>query len=513
MDYILKCQECGKAFFTLEEKQYYIQRGLYYPKVCPSCTKKHERLLEEISKRWKLDAMQESSAYFYNIHEATEILEGEKCFVIGRKGAGKSAIVGYVDNLSDPKIFKRKMSFKNFPFNLLYQLSNEKFTVPNQYITIWKFIIYSTVCKLIIKNENIDFEFRKKLEVVYGGDPNRSLEKLIERWTTKEFSLQVLGTGFGINGDKTKQNEMLWSDKTDMLEELLLEYLDDSKYYILFDELDEDYRVFSTQEEKTQYIYLLTGLLKAVQNIRSIFKDSKNLFPVVFLRNDIFSLVRDPDKNKWSDFIIELEWNPVKIKNMLAHRLGIAYEQDKESFDELWHLLFQNSQVYMGHDRSRKMDAFTYISRSTQMRPRDFIKYMQECATIALVRRKDSITPGIIKEADDAFSEYLKGEIIDEIHVEMPEINDVLAIFSQIRKQTFNPSEFTSAYNEFVSKGKLTNRGAENVLIMLFDVNVIGNQPTMKGKTIFKYENKSARFNYKENIMIHRGLFKALQIF
>jgi hypothetical protein len=107
----------------------------------------------------------------------------------------------------------------------------------------------------------------------------------------------------------------------------------------------------------------------------------------------------------------------------------------------------------------------------------------------------------------------LKGEIIDEIHVEMPEINDVLAIFSQIRKQTFNPSEFTSAYNEFVSKGKLTNRGAENVLIMLFDVNVIGNQPTMKGKTIFKYENKSARFNYKENIMIHRGLFKALQIF
>lgn len=513
MTYLLTCKECNQEFFTPDENDYFIRRGLSLPKLCKECRDRHKALLDEISKRWKLDAMQESSAYFYNIQEAAEILNGEKCFVIGRKGSGKTAIVGYVDNLADSNIFTRKMSFKNFPFNILYQLSNEKYTIPNQYITIWKFIIYSTVCRLIIKNEAIDANFRLKLVKIYGNDPNKSLEQLIEHWTTKEFSLQILGTGFGINGEKAGTKEVSWFDKTDLLEELLLKYLDESKYYILFDELDEDYRAFATQEEKTQYIYLLTGLLKAVQNIRGVFRSQNNLYPVVFLRNDIFSMIRDPDKNKWSDFIIELEWNQEKIKNMLTHRLGVALSEEKKNFNELWYYLFQNAQVSMGHEASRKMDAFSYIARSTQMRPRDFIKYLQECATIAKSRNTNYIYSDIIKEADDAFSEYLKGEIIDEIHVEMPEINEVLAIFSQIRKQTFNPSEFTVAYNEFVHKGKIIDRGAENTLILLFDVNVIGNQPTMKGKTIFKYENKSARFNYKENIMIHRGLFKALQIF
>ena len=35
----------------------------------------------------------------------------------------------------------------------------------------------------------------------------------------------------------------------------------------------------------------------------------------------------------------------------------------------------------------------------------------------------------------------------------------------------------------------------------------------VKGQQIFKYQHLEALFNFNENIIIHRGLYKALQIF
>ena len=60
---------------------------------------------------------------------------------------------------------------------------------------------------------------------------------------------------------------------------------------------------------------------------------------------------------------------------------------------------------------------------------------------------------------------------------------------------------------------EIQNRGAEKVLKILFEYSVIGNAPSIKNQSIYKYEKNNARFNFKEQIIIHRGLFKALQIF
>ena len=102
-----------------------------------------------------------------------------------------------------------------------------------------------------------------------------------------------------------------------ILEDIILQYGTNSKYYIIFDELDEDYRDFSDDTEKQSYISLLTSLFKAVQDVKSIFfEEDVNIMPVVFLRDDIYMIIKDSDKNKWSDLKIELEWTKEKIKNL-----------------------------------------------------------------------------------------------------------------------------------------------------------------------------------------------------
>ena len=107
------------------------------------------QVLEEIA-TWKLDAKYDDNArYFYYKKEANLIEDDQKWFIIGRKGNGKSALSEYLYRTSSPDVFTVKLSFKNFPFNLLYSLNDGSYTAPNQYISLWKFLIYSSVCKLI----------------------------------------------------------------------------------------------------------------------------------------------------------------------------------------------------------------------------------------------------------------------------------------------------------------------------------------------------------------------------
>ena len=69
-------------------------------------------------------------------------------------------------------------------------------------------------------------------------------------------------------------------------------------------------------------------------------------------------------------------------------------------------------------------------------------------------------------------------------------------------------------YDERKKKGVIQNdKNAEAILKILFEHSVIGNVPSINNQAIFKYEKNSAKFNFKENIIIHRGLYKVLQIF
>jgi Cdc6-like AAA superfamily ATPase len=473
-----------------------------------------QQLYDEIISNWSVEAKKENRAYFYNIQEVNVIVEGRKTIVIGRKGSGKTAIAQHLFEMDKEDVFAEKLSFKNFPFNILYSLENQKeYTSPNQYISIWKYLIYSHICKKMITNKNINSNVRNKLTKLYGDSSIKSLNRLIEKWTSKSFGAEILGVGF--NYEREKQGpELTWIDAIDILEQVILDYCDTAKYLIIFDELDEDYKDFQSEAESTNYMCMLTSLFKAVQDIRNIFSaKEKQIIPVVFLRSDIYTRLKDSDKNKWSESIIYLEWDSNQIQRMLAHRLCVAFGIPDTDFNTIWYKLFDRRMVKMGNRQTREMDIFTYIERSTEMRPRDFIKYVKECVTIAKERSEIPISPPTVKDADDNFSEYLKGETIDEIFAVIPEVNEILGLLSTIRKQSFKFDTFEIEYNKLVERGMIPKRDVKKILLILFDAGVIGNQPSMRGKAIFRFSTKSPRFNFNETMMVHRGLYKALQIF
>ncbi|MCK3845191.1 MULTISPECIES: hypothetical protein, partial [Pseudomonas] len=473
-----------------------------------------QALLQEVA-TWKVEArLEDTSRYFFHINIVDKITSGSKSFVIGRKGTGKTAITEHIVKDVSYSRFAKKLSFKSFPFQDLYELTNNSYTAPNQYMTLWKYLIYSSVAKLMIKNEAIDNSIRQKLSAVYEGDVERSLARSIRRWVSGTFKISILGSGIEASGANAEQkNETSWIERVETLEDLLLEHLDGSEYLIVFDELDEDYRDITDPENYKRYTALLTGLFKAVQDVRSVFGEPYKLFPVVFLRDDIYDLLVDNDRNKWNDLKVPLAWDATTIKELLAFRISKAHSSIDPAlpFHQAWKMLFTNSPVKYGHKQQKGMKIFDYITRSTQLRPRDYIRYLQACAEEALRDNKSKITPEIVTKIDKSFSNYLRSEIEDEISGFLPNIKSILNLFSIVRKQTLSITEFEAAYEE-ESKNTTLERTADFVLTVLFNFSVIGNQPKQINTHVFRYITPEANFNRKEPIVLHRGLFKSLQI-
>ena len=88
----------------------------------------------------------------------------------------------------------------------------------------------------------------------------------------------------------------------------------------------------------------------------------------------------------------------------------------------------------------------------------------------------------------------------------------VLDLFTIMRKQTVRIDEFKSAFDSAVADGLIKTKDFQFVLQVLFHFSVLGNQPKQRSHQVFRYKNKEARLNMKENLILHRGLFRSLQI-
>lgn len=469
-------------------------------------------VLQEVA-AWKREAkIEDNTRYFWHVNEVDQIARGDRYFVIGRKGSGKSAICEYFSRASNHDTFAERLSFKSFPFNDLYTQKNDHFTTPNQYITIWKYLIYSTVCRLMLKDEKLESDVRTPLEKIYGG--SSPLSRLVGKWTSSEFGVSFVGFSLKVSKN-TGSAATNWIDRVHILEDFLLSRNDTNKYYILFDELDEDYRDIVSNHQSSQYTDLITSLFKAVQDVRATFyqSGSQGILPVIFLRDDIYDLIQDSDKNKWKDFRVDLSWDTPKIEKVIAFRISRAIDPECAKplpFHVAWTKLFGSGKLRIGKKGQKRIGSFDYISRSTLLRPRDFVTYLQNCAELAL-SRDNSITPSIVKAVDTAFSNYLREEFTDELFAILPDISGIFDVLSQLRKWNFTIREFEQAYASQLRSGFINEKNVKFVLQVLFLFDVIGNTPKV-GRFVFRYQNREARLNFNERVVVHRGLFKSLQI-
>lgn len=465
---------------------------------------------------WKIDSnLEDNERYFYKTFEVDMLLKGEKSYVIGRKGTGKTAIANFLKSNASYDYFVRSISLKHFPFNELYLLKDSSYTNPNEYITIWKYIIYIEILYLMQANESLDSGLRKAIESILPNKPVNSLSRRIKSITSKEFKFDAKIFSFSY-GSSDSEDQLSWIEKVDVLEELIFKNIGDATYFIIFDELDEDYRYQSVLEPTGEYLDLIAGLFKAVQYIKSLsFEHKLKINPVIFLRNDIYDLIQDHDKTKWSDLSISLKWTKYSIQSLIAYRLSkaISPEHPVESFDKVWSYFFSNRTVRFGGNRDKRTSIYDWITRETLLRPRDYIKFIQLCAKKVYESNESEILPSTVTTQDITYSSYFRSELSDEIHVILPDIEKIFELFSRIGKAYLKIEEFKLAYEELYAEGNTTHKDYKFVLLALFKFSVIGNHGNDTNKLVSRHINTEAKLNFNHTITVHRGLYKSLQLY
>ena len=470
-------------------------------------------VLSEIS-NWSIEAKEEdTSKYFYHFSDVSAIESGRKSYVIGRKGTGKTAIAEYINEKVSHKKFSRLLSFKNFPFNNLYNYSDDQYNRPNQYITIWTYVILYYLCSMMAENEAVYTKCTVDLRKYFDFEVDGALSQSVRNITDTEYSVNIFGIGGGIKNNSEKK-EFDFVKANEKLERFVKENIDNSEYYIIFDELDEDYRDVLDPDRKDGYFELLISLFKAVQIVRSIFSNSDiNVRPIIFLRDDIFDLCRDVDKNKWLDRAVTLRWDMRQLRNLINFRLSQALlggGQDT-STDKAWRQVFSVEST--GLPGGKKMETFKYICSRTFLRPRDVISYVRECAATAIANDHRRIGNSDIKEAIEGHSAYMRREVIDELFPVLDDVSEVLDVLTKIRKQIFTRKEFNDRYREFLnqSPGHKRNLSSSQVLKLLYHFNVLGNITTANHR-VFAYNSNAKSMNMDENLCVHHGLIYSLSI-
>src|SRR5690606_11744729 len=134
-----------------------------------------------------------------------------------------------------------------------------------------------------------------------------------------------------------------------------------------------------------------------------------------------------------------------KIKKLIAYRISKDADLvDDLSFEAAWALIFWHSEIKAGNRQSVSVNTFDYITRSTHLRPRDYIRYFQACCEESVSRNRSKISNETVKFVDRAFSNYLRDEIVDELTPLLSDIEDILQVISNLRKQSFSIGEFKS---------------------------------------------------------------------
>ena len=348
--------------------------------------------------------------YFIDMDFKQSILHEHKYFVVGRKGTGKSALYNWIarNQVTDGIMVSNK-SFSDFPFEKLLQLSDDAFSKPNQYQSIWKNIILSEYALLLCTDESnpIDdalIELRNYIKYVFGNDLV-DLHKTITRKSEKsEYGISIKG----ISGQYGEGKEIEYYNNcnnitvvNDRLHKVILDYLtrhETKGYIVQFDQLDDNYTYYVNNSD---YIQCIVSLFKTIYQLNQTYRSRNiNVKTVAYLRSDIYNKFyrHDPESARWDQYILKLNWSIINRNDWEnSNLLKLINARIKCSIPEMdvaspFHEIFNQNKLHLRIGQNPNGDVFKYIIHRTFQRPRDLIQFcikiQEECKSSNMLTRE-----------------------------------------------------------------------------------------------------------------------------
>lgn len=456
--------------------------------------------------------------YFVPFPDFSSVRKGNLRYVVGRKGAGKTAVIERVrlELADDPLFFHSSLSLRNFPLQDFRDLRDKSFRDKSQFVAAWQFLIYLELARMICEDqgaqprETVD-ELRKFLsdnDLLDSIGFTESLSVLRKSEQKLKVSIRWLA-GESSSGAQTQTQTTLHYKKVfDLLERRIRTISTSSQYWVFMDELDEGYRA---GDEGLRLVLL--ALLRAVEDCSIALRKTGLCFrPLLVLRSDIFDRLEDNDLNKLDDHILHLRWNSRadlndnSLRKVVAARITASIP---EIAGDGWPKITDDKNI---NQLPKGVDSlWGYLVNRTYERPRDVVKFLKFC-------QKQSPT-GILtfaatKEAEATYSEWLYKEIRDEIHSHLPVWREAMQCITRAGTGKIGYANFKGLIESDASIANwLSEPGnsADKIIAKLFEFGIIGNLDS-SSRWLFKYKDHDLTWNPEMDLIVHWGLHRKLRL-
>lgn len=462
--------------------------------------------------------IQSLADYFIKTPQFRQVKQGHARLVIGRKGAGKTALFYGIRGTLPKEVTVLDLKPEGHQFVKLKEMVLSKLTEGMQLHTLsafWHYLLVIEIAKKIIERESRSawrdqeslVNYRKIEETFTAHGVNRDVDfserlmDLINRLVSETHSST---NGQGVSD---KLTNMIYGKDINVLEKHVIEYQATlGNLWILFDNIDKG---FATHGLSKEDILIVRGLLDASRKLqRELQKKQVDCITVMFIRRDVYDFLIDETPDRGKEPHVNLDWSDIKLmEQLILQRFKTSVPSLAGDFREIWHQLFDS---HVGRDGS-----FQYILDHTLLRPRDLLNFVRKAIQVAASRDNNRVKEDDIICAESQYSEDMFNELKFELRDIYPEYADVLQKFYAHKTKLSKDDIFCFAMEANVDEKKWQH---------LFDVLIwfcfIGIKKEDKSSFAYMYDYSKEKINsivskipHNERcFVVHPAFQKALEV-
>ena len=469
--------------------------------------------------------------YFLDNEYWNKITNEDTFFVAGRKGTGKSAIYRMIEEQSMEKgAIVHNTDFGDFPFNRLLSLSDDGFSRPNQYQSIWRYMIFSDFARLL------------SLNPVEGDENNRHFQELDQFVSLcigksivdlyRDILSHTTKTGYGLSSSRlnssvekekaTHYNLTQCRDISELnqrLKETLIDYFTtcgvNRKIYIQFDRLDDNYNALQKTDD---YLCAIASLLKVAYSFNLELRKRKitSARIIVYIRDDILMEISkiDAESARWEAFTYFIDWTisntheypTSELYAMINKRISASTPNTDVDFDQI----FNEEAINLRGKKQETYNPFRYILDRTMHRPRDVIQFCKKIQKEATRRKKLDATT--IRTAEREYCTWLVyEELQNEINPVIDNIDDLYQLLRELGRHSFSLNDFYAKTKNFCATQRKKTT-PEELARLLYEAGILQNINTLK--TGFTRRRTSFRnvgpLDKSMKLIIHPGVWRGI---
>jgi hypothetical protein len=357
------------------------------------------------------------------------VMDGRKQLLIGRKGAGKSAICVMLADSVDTAA--SVVTPDEISADEIRQFELQGLTRQTAKQLIWRYVLAVQVAKLVLHHArgahprqppSVSHLRKFLLENGELNDDPRWHERF---WKTiqklqSSLSLEAFGVKASVElGKEPVPSEGIRvSQQLDVVEDRLGRVIRDldcpdghGPLLVLVDQLE---KVWSNDVNSDD---MIIGLLTAAKHVSGRFAGVRC---VVCIRSDIYDTLQFPDRDKFRGDEMRIEWTPAALVDMLLARAG-ASVGSSEAVRGLF------GDYFPGTVDGRPTEA--YLVERTLMRPRDLIQFANLCRDTAAKNGRWRVREQDIVEAERQYSVWKVQDLANEYLFNYPFLSELFVLF------------------------------------------------------------------------------------